>query len=29
MQQRHHGLVNDKHREPTDDKRRSRTGEKG
>ena len=28
MQHRHHGLVNDKHREPTDDKRRSRTGER-
>jgi hypothetical protein len=27
MQHRHHGLVNDEHRKPADDKRRSRTGE--
>jgi len=28
MQQRHHGLVNNEHREPADDKRRNRTGER-
>jgi hypothetical protein len=27
MQHRHHGLVNDEHCKPADDKRRSRTGE--